>query len=133
MFSRVSITNWPLVALLILNPAVFVRCWEKTSAEVDLSKSAKNYTVEATELLTFCVFIEDDSWYTTWNRLAATVDLAIAHVNAYMLQTTKYRVQARYQSTGPSCSSTQYSATAMAFLLIHESNVKCDVFFGAST
>ncbi|OQV13654.1 Atrial natriuretic peptide receptor 1 [Hypsibius exemplaris] len=84
-----------------------------------------------TDLLTVCVFVEEDSYYTTYPRLAAAIDLSVKHTNEYILPRS-IQLQAKYRSTGNSCSQAQYAATAAAYDLMHVDGVKCDVFFGAS-
>jgi hypothetical protein len=81
------------------------------------------------EVLRICIFVEDDSYYTSEERLAAAVDLSVSHVNSYILPKS-LKIEVRFQSTGPSCSRTQYSATSNAFTLLR-SGVTCNVFFGA--
>ena len=78
--------------------------------------------------LTVCWILEEDSYYSTYDRLAAAVDLAMTHANEYILP-ENIRLQLAYQNAGPSCSDTQYSVTANVMQMLQEGTV-CDVFLG---
>ncbi|GAU95874.1 hypothetical protein RvY_07413-1 [Ramazzottius varieornatus] len=78
--------------------------------------------------LTVCWLLEDDSYYSTYERLAAAVDLAIEHSNSYILP-EHIKLQLVFQSAGPSCSNTQYSVAANVMQLVRD-GVECNVFLG---
>lgn len=80
--------------------------------------------------LTVCWLLEDDSYYSTYERLAAAVDLAIEHSNSYILP-EHIKLQLVFQSAGSSCSNTQYSVATNVMQLVRD-GVECNVFFGIS-
>ena len=107
-------------------------CLYNTGATAgEIVRIVPNATVKMTpKLLTICLFIEDDSYYTTAQRLAAAVDLSVSHANQYVLHSSLMKIQVRFQSTGSSCTKTDFTATSSAYTLL-QSGVTCNAFLGA--
>ncbi|OQV12261.1 Atrial natriuretic peptide receptor 1 [Hypsibius exemplaris] len=78
--------------------------------------------------LTVCWILESDSYYSSYERLAGAVDLALANANAYILP-DNVKLHLAFGDAGPSCSNTQYSVTANVLSMI-QSGTSCDVFLG---
>ena len=109
----------------LLIPAVFIVfmlefCLRVTCVRHDITKN-----------ITLCVIIESDSYYTSYKRAAAIIDLAVSQVNAFVLP-EHIRFTVVYQSSGPSCSLYQYTAVSSVMSML-TSGVTCNVFLGAGT
>ncbi|GAU95881.1 hypothetical protein RvY_07417 [Ramazzottius varieornatus] len=78
--------------------------------------------------LTVCWILEGDSYYSSYARTAAAVDLAITHSNRFILP-ENVQLQLVYQNAGPSCSDKQYSIISNVLQLMR-SGVDCNVFLG---
>ncbi|OQV23021.1 Atrial natriuretic peptide receptor 1 [Hypsibius exemplaris] len=114
---------------------IFLATPLQTLAENVVLKTIPQSTVQeresntTTTFLTVCVTLEDDSYYIpTYNRVAATVDLAITNANNYILPDS-VRFRTVFQSAGPSCSQIQHSAPTN-FLHLMRAGVTCDTIVG---
>ena len=110
------------------------RWGQSVRAVGDLSPSGSlnlGNNASAVDIVTVCVFVEEDSYFTTYKRLAAAIDLSVSHTNSYILPPS-IQLQTRYQSTGSSCTQAEYAATAAVYDLMHVQGVKCDIFYGSS-
>lgn len=77
-----------------------------------------------------CFVWEEDSYYGTFQRVAAAVDLGIAHSNRLILPKT-HRMQYTYINAGNSCITKMYSA--IQSLQNHfQAGLNCTAFLGAS-
>ena len=102
--------------------------YSRAGKEIKRSEAQKVASNTVTNL-TICFVLEDDSYYSTYDRIAAAVDLGIVNANAYVLP-DNIRLQMVYQSSGSSCSHAQYSASRKILQLLN-SGVRCDAFLGA--
>ena len=89
----------------------------------------KPATGSTKEVLHACLVLESDSYYTSYERLRAVVDLAETHVNYYVLP-GHVQMEVTHHDAGPSCTVTQYSAVSN-MLQDLKNGAKCDVFIGA--
>ena len=80
--------------------------------------------------LTVCFVIEDDSYFGSYSRLAAAVDLGIEHANSFVMPNST-QLQVVFQSSGTSCTRTLYSAVN-AILDMMEKGTTCDMYLGTS-
>lgn len=79
--------------------------------------------------VTMCLILEEDSYYTTYNRIAAAVDLAVTHANAFTLP-SDIRLNVIYQNAGPSCTEIQYTVITNVLNLL-KNGMTCNAFLGA--
>lgn len=86
--------------------------------------------VFAVRNLTVCFVREDDSDFSTYRRVAPAVDLGVRHANNFILPGT-LRLQVLFQSSGTSCSGTQFSVVSRVAELLEER--ECNVFIGAGS
>ncbi|OQV18934.1 Atrial natriuretic peptide receptor 1 [Hypsibius exemplaris] len=93
-------------------------------------KLPNQFSASTVTNLTVCFILEDDSYYATYERLAAAVDLGISHANTFILP-DYIRLKVAYKNIGPSCSHAQFSA-ARNILQLLDSGVTCDVFLGVT-
>lgn len=82
----------------------------------------------AVKHLTICFVWEDDSYFSTYSRLAPAVDLGVRHANNLILP-ENLRLQVLYQSSGTSCTSTQFTVVSTVAELLEKQ--ECNVFIGA--
>ena len=80
--------------------------------------------------LTVCFVIEDDSYFGSYRRLAAAVDLGIEHANTFVMPNST-QLQVVFQSSGASCTKTLYSAVS-AMLDMLDKGTTCDMYLGTS-
>ena len=73
----------------------------------DLNNSINGTSNQKTQL-TMCWIWEDDTYFAEYRRVAAAVDLAVLHVNNFILPDT-HSIRVVYQSSGTSCTRTMYS------------------------
>ena len=101
--------------------------YSRAGKEIKRSEAQKFASNTVTNL-TICFVLEDDSYYSTYDRIAAAVDLGIVNANTYVLP-DNIRLQMVYQSSGSSCSHAQYSVSRKILQLLN-SGVRCDAFLG---
>ncbi|XP_055344411.1 atrial natriuretic peptide receptor 1-like [Paramacrobiotus metropolitanus] len=80
--------------------------------------------------LTMCFIWEDDSFFSSFNRSAAVVDIGIQHANDAILP-EELRVRTVYHSSGLSCGKTMYAVVSKVYDMLN-SGVKCNAFLGPS-
>ncbi|OQV12270.1 Atrial natriuretic peptide receptor 1 [Hypsibius exemplaris] len=86
-------------------------------------------TAENVTFLNLCIIPEDDSFYvSTYDRVAAAVDLAIANANSFILPKA-IRLRTVFQSTGSSCSQVQHTVVTNILGLLR-SGVTCHAYVG---
>lgn len=79
--------------------------------------------------LSVCLIWELDSYFSTYPRLAAAVDLGIQHANDFILS-KPYSLEVIYQDSGMSCTRTQFSVVTNLFEFFKR-NQTCHVFIEA--
>ena len=92
---------------------------------------SKSDDVSRSKNLTICHIWEDDTYFSTYERLAAAVDLAVDHANTLVLP-KQLSLRSVYKSAGNSCARTMYNVVANVYTLTVDEGVECNAFIGAS-
>ena len=81
------------------------------------------------ETVNVCLVLESDSHFTSYGRVPAVLDLAVAHANKLILP-SDLQVKVSHHDTKTACSTTQYSIVSR---MIREmtNGTKCQVFLSA--
>ena len=103
--------------------------WIFVDGQRDPNNPAAKLKTNGVTNLTVCWILEDDSYYTSYQRLAASVNLAIKNANAFILPKS-VRLQLAFKSAGPSRSDTQYSVTSNVMDML-QAGISCNMFLGA--
>ncbi|OQV12253.1 Atrial natriuretic peptide receptor 1 [Hypsibius exemplaris] len=80
--------------------------------------------------LTICWLMEEDSYYSSYNRSAPAVDLGIEHANIFVMPKS-LKLQYVFINTGQSCSHTMYSAVSSVYDA-YARGVTCNMFLGST-
>ncbi|OQV12254.1 Atrial natriuretic peptide receptor 1 [Hypsibius exemplaris] len=108
------------------------RAREFSRRSADEKPNAKNAKISTgpAKVLTVCWLLEEDSYFTSYNRTASAVDLAIEHANKFIMPES-LKLQYVFGSTGNSCSHTMYSA-ALTVYDFYQKGITCNMFLGSS-
>ncbi|OWA53707.1 Atrial natriuretic peptide receptor 1 [Hypsibius exemplaris] len=103
---------------------------ESISSTADIAKIiGANESSENKTVLTVCITLEQDSYFvTSYDRVAAAIDLAIANANSFILPAS-VRIRPLFIDAGPSCSQVQYSVARNVLKLLRKGTT-CDVYLG---
>ena len=129
-----SMENSPIFVVVVVG---MLFCVAQNKAKIFTKRDYGTYRVldnssasTAANVLTVCWILEDDSYFTSFNRTASAVDLAVEHVNKFIMP-DGLKLRAIFGSTGMSCSHTMYSSV-MTLFDFYKSGLICNMILGSS-
>lgn len=106
--------------------------WLKSanSNEVNYKGSTiKPFNVNATTVIV-CFVWEEDSYFSTFQRISAAVELGMVHANRFIIPKT-HKLEWVYVNANNSCAHTMYDVTS-SFYQTMNSGIRCNMILGAS-